>query len=250
MLASKCRTRWHGWRRPRRQWREGRTGWQLACQSGGRTASTSCICVGDRESCLVSLSTPTDSYHVCECDMLDLICSQAFSLLYYTCKAISKARLQGVSCPSHSAQSIESLKPNSPYRPRVCVCSISQVGRLIVNAKCSAAVRLFCSRPPFTYITYYAKNGMQVSLWRSDVCHMSLHVISCIHRHAHTSIVPSCTHPSIHPLLLCRKTLGPGFNEQTWKSPLLEMDATVAKCRTQHLISPKSGTRRCACCAE
>jgi hypothetical protein len=30
--------------------------------------------------------------------------------------------------------------------------------------------------------------------------------------------------------------------------PLLEMDETVAKCRTKHLISPKGGTRRCVCC--
>jgi len=40
------------------------TGWQLACQSGGRTASTSCMCVDDRESCVVSLSTPGLAWHM------------------------------------------------------------------------------------------------------------------------------------------------------------------------------------------
>jgi hypothetical protein len=42
-------------------WREE---WQLACQSGGRTASTSCICVDDRESCVVSLSAPGLAWHL------------------------------------------------------------------------------------------------------------------------------------------------------------------------------------------
>ena len=53
MLASKCRTKWHGWRRRRRQWREERTGWQLACQSGGRTASTSRRAKGKVKFCCV-----------------------------------------------------------------------------------------------------------------------------------------------------------------------------------------------------
>jgi hypothetical protein len=73
--------------------------------------------------------------------------------------------------------------------------------------------------------------------------------------HLHRGILHPSTHPFIHhPLLLCRKTLGPGFDEPTWDLPCpcsrWIMDATVVKCRTQHLISPNGGTRRCVCCGE
>jgi hypothetical protein len=73
----------------------------------------------------------------------------------------------------------------------------------------------------------------------------------------HTSIVPSCIHPFIHPSTHCYYCCAAKPSAQALMSrhgtchlplPLLEMDATVAKCRTKHLISPKSGTRRCVCC--
>ena len=148
MLASKCRTRWHGWRRRRRrQWREERTGWQLACQSGGRTASTSCSCLvcvgGDRESCLVSLSTPGNNTSTQTCMFMRYAWPHTLTGAQCThlhINAASKARFQG--CFISKVICTISTKPKSQLSlsSLVCVCSISQVRRLIQDAKCSAAV--------------------------------------------------------------------------------------------------------------
>jgi len=57
---------------------------------------------------------------------------------------------------------------------------------------CAVVVRLLCSR-------LSTKCSMHVPLWRSDLCHMPIHVDSRIHSGiVYTSILLACIDPSIH----------------------------------------------------
>jgi hypothetical protein len=70
-----------------------------------------------------------------------------------------------------------------------------------------------------------------------------------IHRHTNPSCHRASILSSIHYCCAAKHSAQALMSRHgTCHLPLLQMDATVAKCRTQHLISPKNGTRRCVCC--
>jgi hypothetical protein len=67
--------------------------------------------------------------------------------------------------------------------------------------------------------------------------------------HVHRAIVHPSILSSIHYCCAAKHSVQVLMSRHgTCHLSLLQMDATVAKCRTQHLISPKNGTRRCVCC--
>jgi hypothetical protein len=109
--------------------------------------------------------------------MLDLICS---SIARMHIKVASEVRFQACFTSKALALCTISGKPKRPTLPIIILVRYQPGGKVNSGREVQCCRVTFLQL--FAYITYRdAKISIHVPLWRSDVCHLPIHVISCIH---------------------------------------------------------------------